>query len=165
MVFDAFSVIPIQPVQWGITLGFYSAFSWRPNEPMSRDPRVYRLSVCIACFLKWLFSSLPAFYHIVGVFPCWFIRILYVFGIQLLCWMYIHLLAFCGLPFHSPNGDFWGAEVVNSSKAQFIHLLPCTAGAFSVLLEVFFALETGRYYLMFSSETFLCNLSHSFCSM
>lgn len=116
------------------------------------------LAICLTCFVKCLFNSLPIFYCTVGFFSYCFLLILYSFGIQVLSWIYLlHISSpILGLAFHSLIGVFWGTEAFNSNKAQLIYMFPFTISTLYLyncpLKKYLLILGTEEYSLMFPSR-------------
>lgn len=114
--------------------------------------------------MKCLFNSLP-FSIVLLAFVSY---CLYEFFIFLACRSFVariyctYLFLFCGVHFHFSNGVFWGTEVLDSDKAQFINLTPFTTLFFCSFKKYLFALGTWGILLCFVTKTLLFYLLNIF---
>lgn len=82
-------------------------------------------------------------------FPYWILGVL-----QVLNWIHEYILSLCDLSFHSHNGVFWGKEVPNFNKVQFMNLLSFWIFTYSKIIKMFssFSLKTYLSHLGLQSN-------------
>ena len=110
----------------------------------------------LASLLWKVYSSFLVILKMELTFHCWFLWVIYVFCIQILCQIYELwiFLPVCGLSFHFFNSDSWWMGIFNFDEAQFISRFSFRGSAFCIFSQrllpirgqIFFYISFWKFY-------------------